>query len=1060
LEKALKTIVASIGAYLYLSVLGCGNPALSEAAAPRISQIFPQAIAAGSPSQIIKVMGNNFTSQAAVLWNGRALPTTVVDSNTLTGAVEGSNLAAPTTVQLQVQNMQNGEQSQPMPVTVTASATSANQLVIGATALPGAMANQPYTSTLNAVGGTLPYTWSITSGQLPAGVSLVSSTGAISGIPIASGTFSFTATVVDSGNPKQTSSATISIAVASSQSTATSSQLTIMSPQLPSGSVGTAYSIPLKASGGTPAYAWSITSGSLPSGLGLSASSGVISGTPTANGTYNFTIAVADSANPAQVVSMPASITVGSSQLTIVSSQLPSGSVGTAYSIPLKASGGTPGYAWSIMSGQLPVGLSLSASSGVISGTPTANGTYNFTIGVADSSNPAGATSTPASITVGSSQLAITSSTLSSGTVGTAYSTLLQASGGTPAYTWSIMSGSLPAGLTLAATSGVISGTPATAGTAQFTAAVTDNSNPAQTQLATISLTVSGAQQPTGPGTTWYVRPDGGTRYSSNVTSGQCDGMADAPYSGSGVNQHCAFNDVRMLYTDGSYADGNSFPAWGWVIAGGDTVIIRGSIGTGVTYRIGQNNATTYTGWGIAGDLGASGMPPPPSGTPSQHTRILGENYGSCSSQSARTQLHGGWGVGAVMALNGASYVDVACLDITDFANCGRSSDSIGCVNNGVVIADYASIGIQMNNQSTHISLNDLRLHGLGGAGILGSPGDGFVATDLYILGNANAGWNGDDGSGTTGVGSMLVQNFNISWNGCVEEYPIVDPLPYFSCTDDGSGGYGDGFGTATVASPSPGWQVHFDNGIVSYNTQDGLDALHISGPGSTMTDTRVLAFGNEGNQLKVGGATATIQNSVIIGNCEAMTTQAIPGTPAGFGSLLRDPCRAGNTAAVINLTPGDPATFQGNTIFSEGSIGLEVEYATSDIGPANTLKFNDNVFVGFYNGSGKDSTPIYSSTDLNMLTNPGASWTNNAYLMREGGWSCTGKGETNSICSTTTLGLVDETYHPYGYGNMAPAAGSSAVVGAGVAVPTITLDYNGLTRPNPPSIGAYEFPQ
>ncbi len=182
-----------------------------------------------------------------------------------------------------------------------------------------------------------------------------------------------------------------------------------------------------------------------------------------------------------------------------------------------------------------------------------------------------------------------------------------------------------------------------------------------------------------------------------------------------------------------------------------------------------------------------------------------------------------------------------------------------------------------MNNQSTHITLNDLRLHGLGGAGILGSPGDGFVATDLYILGNANAGWNGDDGSGTTGVGSMLVQNFNISWNGCVEEYPIVDPLPYFSCTDDGSGGYGDGFGTATVASPSPGWQVHFDNGIVSYNTQDGLDALHISGPGSTMTDTRVLAFGNEGNQLKVGGATATIQNSVIIGNCEAMTHASYP---------------------------------------------------------------------------------------------------------------------------------------------------------------------------------------
>src|SRR5579871_5067853 len=92
-------------------------------------------------------------------------------------------------------------------------------------------------------------------------------------------------------------------------------------------------------------------------------------------------------------------------------------------------------------------------------------------------------------------------------------------------------------------------------------------------------------------GTTWYVRPDGGTRYSTNKTKGQCDGMADAPYPGSGVNKHCAFNDVRMLYTDGMYADGKHFPAWGWVIAGGDTVIIRGSIGTGVSYRVGLNNS-------------------------------------------------------------------------------------------------------------------------------------------------------------------------------------------------------------------------------------------------------------------------------------------------------------------------------------------------------------------------------------------------------------------------------------------------------------------------------------
>ncbi len=190
--------------------------------------------------------------------------------------------------------------------------------------------------------------------------------------------------------------------------------------------------------------------------------------------------------------------------------------------------------------------------------------------------------------------------------------------------------------------------------------------------------------------------------------------------------------------------------------------------------------------------------------------------------------------------------------------------------------------------------------------------------------------------------------------------------FPYGDCTDQSSGGYGDGFGTATTASAAPGWQVHFDQGTASYNTQDGLDALHISGPGSTMTDTRVLAFGNEGQQLKVGGATATIQNSVIVGNCEAMSTQAIPGTPAGFGTKLLDPCRAGNTAILINVTPGDPATFQDNTVYDAGAIGLEVEYATNDSGPTNTLKYNNNIFIGFFNaGSQANATPIYSNTDL-----------------------------------------------------------------------------------------------
>jgi hypothetical protein len=552
-----------------------------------------------------------------------------------------------------------------------------------------------------------------------------------------------------------------------------------------------------------------------------------------------------------------------------------------------------------------------------------------------------------------------------------------------------------------------------------------------------------------GSGHTWYVRPDGGTRYSSNV-AGQCNGMYDAPYPGSGTNQNCAFNDVRMLYQDGSYTYGTTFPGWGWVGAGGDTYIIRGSIGTGVSYRIGCEVGSNYA-WCIAGSPPASGMPSPLSGTATQHTRILGENYASCHSASAKTQLHGGQAVGDVLGLSGSSYVDVACLDITDFASCGKGTVSNGCD----TTQDFAQNGIQFSNTSTNDTLTDIHIHGMATHGIFGPTGGGVVLSYVDILGNAVAGWDADDG--TTGVGSLLVQNFNISWNGCAEEYPTVDPLPYRNCYDDTTGGYGDGFGTGTLNSPAPGWQVHFDQGTVSYNTQDGLDALHIGGPGSTMTDTRVLAFGNMGNQLKVGGATATIQNSVIVGNCYAMTF-AIPGTPSGYNSGLADFCRPSGTetAVAIDITPGDPGVFQDNTIYEGGKIGIDVEYATGDVGSTNTLKYNNNVFVGFFDtGDGENPTPIYSNTDLNMLTNPGASWTNNSYFGYRSGWTCPAPGESAALCISPNL--TDMTYHAYGYGNMAPASASSDVVGAGVTVTGLTTDYKGATRANPPTIGACE---
>jgi VCBS repeat-containing protein len=148
--------------------------------------------------------------------------------------------------------------------------------------------------------------------------------------------------------------------------------------------VGSSYSQTLAATGGSGTYTWSITSGSLPSGLSLASSTGAITGTPTTAGTSNVTFKVADGIG---TVSKALSITINPSTLAITTSSLAAGNVGVTYSQTLGASGGTSPYTWTLSSGSLPAGLSLNSSTGVISGTPTGAGTTSATYLVTDSAS-------------------------------------------------------------------------------------------------------------------------------------------------------------------------------------------------------------------------------------------------------------------------------------------------------------------------------------------------------------------------------------------------------------------------------------------------------------------------------------------------------------------------------------------------------------------------------------------------------------------------------------------------------------------------------------------------
>jgi hypothetical protein len=424
------------------------------------------------------------------------------------GSITGTPTASGTSnFTVQVKDSSNVTATKGLGITVAAPALS-----VTTSSLPGGNVGTAYNQSLSATGGSGGYTWSITAGSLPGGLSLAAS-GAITGTPTASGTSNFTVQVKDSSNA--TATAALSIIVAAPA-------LSVSTSSLPGGTVGTAYSQSLSATGGSGGYTWSITAGSLPAGLSLAAS-GAITGTPTATGTSSFSVQVKDSSNATATAAL--SITIAAPALSVSTSSLPGGTVGTAYNQSLSATGGSGGYTWSITAGSLPVGLSLAAS-GAITGTPTAAGTSSFIVQVKDSSNT---TATAAlSITVGAPALSVSTSSLPGGTVGTTYSQSLSATGGSGGYTWSITTGSLPAGLSLAA-GGAITGTPTATGTSNFTVQVKDSSNATATAALSITvgapaLSVATASLPGGTVGTAYnqsLSATGGSGgYSWSITAG------------------------------------------------------------------------------------------------------------------------------------------------------------------------------------------------------------------------------------------------------------------------------------------------------------------------------------------------------------------------------------------------------------------------------------------------------------------------------------------------------------------------------------------------------------
>lgn len=353
----------------------------------------------------------------------------------------------------------------------TFSGSAANPTLTIAPSTPSAPLGLAYSVTFTASGGVPGYTFAFENGTLPPGLNLSGAT--LSGTPTTQGSYTFGIRVADSstGTGSYAEVETVTLQVIPPPT------ILVNPATVPGATVAVAYNQTLSASGGTAPYSFAITAGALPAGLSLNTGTGALTGTPTAAGTFNFTVTATDANS--FTGSRAYTLAVAPPVILIAPSALTGGTVGAAYSESIIASGGIATYSYAITAGALPAGLTLS-STGSLSGTPTAGGTFNFTVTATSSSTGVGAPHTGSraySTTFLPATVLLPATTLANGTQNAAYSTTLNpASGGTSPYSYAVTAGALPAGITLNTATGALTGTPTASGTFNFAVTATDSS--------------------------------------------------------------------------------------------------------------------------------------------------------------------------------------------------------------------------------------------------------------------------------------------------------------------------------------------------------------------------------------------------------------------------------------------------------------------------------------------------------------------------------------------------------------------------------------------------------
>lgn len=323
--------------------------------------------------------------------------------------------------------------------------------------LPNATAGQSYFAQLQQAGGTSP-SWRLSSGSLPSGLSL-SASGAITGSALSPGSSSFVVEASQSGYTPGYAELSLTV-------DGTSNGPRITTAELPAATVGVAYSATINVTGGLPPYAVQVL-GERPEWLSVDSGTGALSGTPSSAGSYELLVSVFDSESRDASATLVL-VVEGPSVFALVES-VPAAVVGQPYTAVL-ARGGQAPYTGSVTEGMLPPGLTLVGAT--LSGTINQEGSWTFSVSITDNT---GASAT-GQWTLGAStqqELRITLASEIQLNISGSVMFQLTAEGGVAPYTWSIVSGELPAGLSLDA--GRIVGQASAVSSTTVTFAVSDS---------------------------------------------------------------------------------------------------------------------------------------------------------------------------------------------------------------------------------------------------------------------------------------------------------------------------------------------------------------------------------------------------------------------------------------------------------------------------------------------------------------------------------------------------------------------------------------------------------